>query len=50
MLVGPGANQFAEEIGIERVSRESLVSEEAIRELESYKAYGNTVDSLFKKR
>jgi hypothetical protein len=54
LLVGPGANQFAEELGIERVPRESLVSERAIRELECYKAngnaYGNTVGSLFKKR
>ncbi|WAR18678.1 ASGL1-like protein [Mya arenaria] len=35
MLVGPGANLFAEEMGIERVPTDSLVSEEAVRELEA---------------
>lgn len=50
LLVGLGANQFAEEMGIPKVPRESLVSEEAIREHDCYTAYGSTVDHLFKKR
>lgn len=50
MLMGKGANDFAEEVGIKPVSRESLVSEETIREHERYKAYGNTVDDLFRQR
>ncbi|XP_052766164.1 isoaspartyl peptidase/L-asparaginase-like [Mya arenaria] len=51
MLVGPGANLFAEEMGIERVPTDSLVSEEAVRELESFQDnYGGTVTNLFKPR
>lgn len=50
MLVGEGANLFAEEVGIKKVATESLVSEEALRELECYKAYGNTVCDLFRQR
>ncbi|KAL4237312.1 Isoaspartyl peptidase/L-asparaginase [Mactra antiquata] len=50
LLVGPGANQFAEEVGIKKVPMETLVSDEAIRELECYKQYGNTVEDLFRQR
>ena len=51
LLVGKGANQFAEEVGIKTVPRESLVSEEAIRELKCYHGeYGSTVDDLFRQR
>lgn len=50
LLVGKGANDFAEEVGIKKVPTESLVSEEALRELKCYKEYGNTVNDLFRQR
>ncbi|XP_052767390.1 isoaspartyl peptidase/L-asparaginase-like [Mya arenaria] len=51
LLVGPGADLFAEEVGIKRVPTESLVSAEAVRELEFYHAnYDCTVHDLFRQR
>lgn len=50
LLVGKGANQFAEEVGIKTVPTESLVSEEALREFKCYREYKNTVDDLFRQR
>ncbi|KAH3854100.1 hypothetical protein DPMN_096639 [Dreissena polymorpha] len=48
LLVSKGANQFADEVGIKRVTTESLVSEEARREFEDYHAnYGSAVQDLF---
>ena len=44
------ANQFAEEMGVEMVPVEKLVTEEAVRELEYYKKYKSTVNNLFKTR
>ncbi|WAR18699.1 ASGL1-like protein [Mya arenaria] len=49
LLVGPGANLFAEEVGIKRVPTETLVSAKAVRELQFYHAnYDCTVHDLFR--
>ncbi|KAL3874959.1 hypothetical protein ACJMK2_037906 [Sinanodonta woodiana] len=50
LLVGKGANQFAEEVGIQTLPMSELVTDEAIREFESFKQYGNAVHQLFGKR
>ncbi|XP_052766162.1 isoaspartyl peptidase/L-asparaginase-like [Mya arenaria] len=51
LLVGPGANLFAEEMGIKCVPLESLVTERAKRDLALYKGnYGDTVKNAFKSR
>ncbi|XP_041350653.1 isoaspartyl peptidase/L-asparaginase-like [Gigantopelta aegis] len=50
LIVGKGANQFAKEMRVETVPTEKLVTEEAVRELEYYRKYKSTVNSLFKTR
>jgi isoaspartyl peptidase/L-asparaginase-like protein (Ntn-hydrolase superfamily) len=47
LLVGKGANQFAEEMGIKEIPVSQLVTEEARREFNCYKQYGNAVEELF---
>ena len=50
MLVGKGANRFAEEMGIESVPTDELVTDEARREWEQYVKFNITVNTLFKQR
>lgn len=50
LLVGNGANKFAEQMGVESVETKQLVTEEAIREWEQYVKYKVTVNTLFKQR
>jgi len=50
LLVGKGANRFAEEMGIERVPTDELVTDEARREWEQYVKFNITVNTLFKQR
>lgn len=48
LLVGGGANSFAEEAGVERVAdQRELVSDVAVEEWERFKKYGKAVSSLF---
>ncbi|KAK3608610.1 hypothetical protein CHS0354_042608 [Potamilus streckersoni] len=47
LLVGKGANQFAEEMGVKTVPVSELVTAEAMREFACYKQYGNAVEELF---
>ncbi|CAC5357271.1 ASRGL1 [Mytilus coruscus] len=50
LLVGNGANKFAEQMGVESVETKQLVTEEAIREWEQYVKFKVTVNTLFKQR
>jgi isoaspartyl peptidase/L-asparaginase-like protein (Ntn-hydrolase superfamily) len=50
LLVGKGANRFAEEMGIESVPTDELVTDEARRECEQYVKFNITVNTLFKQR
>lgn len=50
LLVGNGANQFAEEIGMERVQTEELVTEEGRKEYEHFLKFKTTVNVLFRNR
>jgi isoaspartyl peptidase/L-asparaginase-like protein (Ntn-hydrolase superfamily) len=50
LLVGKGANRFAEEMGIESVPTDELVTDEARREWEQYVKFNITVNTLFKQR
>lgn len=50
LLVGKGANRFAEEMGIESVPTDELVTDEARREWEQYIKFNITVNTLFKQR
>ncbi|CAL8111344.1 unnamed protein product [Orchesella dallaii] len=50
MLVGKGANMFAEECGIPQVPMEQLVTPEAIESWEFFKKYRCTVQTLFSNR
>jgi len=47
LLVGAGANKFAEKMGIKRVRMEDLVTPAAVHELATYKQYNLTVSELF---
>ena len=44
LLVGKGASQFAEEIGMKTVPKESLITEKAIKRLGCFSAFGSTAD------
>ncbi|ODM88393.1 Isoaspartyl peptidase/L-asparaginase [Orchesella cincta] len=50
MLVGKGANLFAEECGIPQVPMEQLVTPEAIQSWEYFKKYRCTIQTLFSNR
>lgn len=50
LLVGNGANQFADEIGMERVPAEELVTEEGRKEYEHFLKFKTTVNVLFRNR
>ncbi|XP_071998317.1 isoaspartyl peptidase/L-asparaginase-like isoform X2 [Engystomops pustulosus] len=47
MLTGSGANKFAEEMKIEKVPTEELVTLNAVKEWEQYQKYKQSVTSLF---
>ncbi|KAK3608611.1 hypothetical protein CHS0354_042609 [Potamilus streckersoni] len=47
LLVGKGANQFAEEVEMKTVPMSELVTDEAMWEFENFKQYGNTVTQFF---
>ncbi|KAG8581941.1 hypothetical protein GDO81_007857 [Engystomops pustulosus] len=47
MLTGSGANTFAEEMKIEKVPTEELVTLNAVKEWEQYQKYKQSVTSLF---
>ena len=44
LLAGQGAIRFAEEVGIETVTKESLMTDKAIRRLGCFSAFGSTDD------
>ena len=50
MLVGQGANEFAEEMGVPRVSSDSLVTQEAREEFERFLRFKTAVQVSFKAR
>ena len=50
MLVGKGANQFATEMNIPTVSRDSLVTQDAIEEFEKYMVFKRSVNENFSLR
>ena len=50
LLVGKGANQFAEEMGVSTVATETLVTETARTEWQRYMKYGETIEDLFSNR
>ncbi|KAL8572559.1 hypothetical protein ACOMHN_040463 [Nucella lapillus] len=50
LLVGKGANQFAEQMGVPTVATETLVTESARAEWKSYTQYRETINDLFSNR
>lgn len=50
MLVGKGANKFAEEMRIPSVPTKQLVTDEAVKEWEQYHKFKLSVDTFFKQR
>ncbi|XP_033096641.1 isoaspartyl peptidase/L-asparaginase-like isoform X2 [Anneissia japonica] len=48
LLAGKGANRFAEEQGVQQVSKEQLICKTAIEKLEKYKKYSLAVSDLFR--
>ena len=50
LVVGAGANQFADELGFERVSTDDLVTEDAKEEWQTYMKFKTTVNVLFRNR
>ncbi|XP_078313886.1 isoaspartyl peptidase/L-asparaginase-like isoform X2 [Crassostrea virginica] len=50
LLVGRGANEFAEEVGIQRVPTDSLVTEDAREEWRQFMQFKTTVNVLFRNR
>ncbi|XP_046564047.1 LOW QUALITY PROTEIN: isoaspartyl peptidase/L-asparaginase-like [Haliotis rubra] len=50
LLVGPGANKFADECGIPTVQADSLITDTARAELEHFKKYKTTINVLFNNR
>lgn len=50
LLVGKGANHFAEEMGIPTVPMETLVTETAQKEWERFMKYHETIQDLFSNR
>ncbi|XP_062595489.1 isoaspartyl peptidase/L-asparaginase-like [Saccostrea cucullata] len=50
LLVGQGANEFAEEIGIHTVPTDSLVTEDAREEWRHFMKFKTTVNALFRNR
>lgn len=50
LLVGKGANEFAEEIGIHTVPTDSLVTEDAREEWRHFMQFKTTVNVLFRNR
>ncbi|KAK3092679.1 hypothetical protein FSP39_005815 [Pinctada imbricata] len=50
LLVGLGSNQFAEEIGMEKVSTDDLVTEDAKAEWKEFMKFKTTVNVLFRNR
>lgn len=47
LLVGQGANKFADECGIPQVDPDSLITESVLEEWKVYEKYKHAVDSLF---
>ena len=47
LLVGDGANIFAEELNIPLVETSSLVTDACLEEWKTFQQYKNAVDSLF---
>ena len=50
MLVGPGANAFAKEMGINQTPTEDLITDTARKELEEFKKFRNAVNVEFRQR
>jgi isoaspartyl peptidase/L-asparaginase-like protein (Ntn-hydrolase superfamily) len=50
LLVGEGANLFAEEIGIKCVDPSTLITETAAEEWTQYRKYKTAVNALFNKQ
>ncbi|XP_022091357.1 isoaspartyl peptidase/L-asparaginase-like isoform X2 [Acanthaster planci] len=50
LLVGDGANKFAKSVGMKEVPVATLVSDNAVKELEHFKKFNKTVDGLFSTR
>ena len=50
MIVGKGANKFADDMGIKKVSTDELVTTEAKEEWKTYMQFHRTVDVLFRDR
>ena len=50
MIVGKGANKFAEDMSVEQVSTEELVTNEAKEEWKTFMQYHKTVEVLFRDR
>ncbi len=50
LLVGEGANQFANECNVPSVDQSSLVTEAALEEWKTFEKYKTAVDSLFNKQ
>ena len=48
MIVGAGANQYAEEHGIPKVPTDKLVTEEAKKEFERYMQFKTAVNVSFR--
>ena len=49
-MVGKGANQFAEQMGVPVVAMETLVTETARKEWQHYMQYRQTIQDLFSNR
>ena len=49
LLVGQGAEQFAQELGISAVDESTLVTDDARQELEQFQQYSQAVSGLFNK-
>ncbi len=48
MLVGPGANAFAKEMGIEEKSTDDLITDTARQELHELLKFKNVINILFR--
>ena len=50
MIVGQGANKFAKDMGVEEVSKDELVTDDAKEEWKRFMQFHKTVDVLFRDR
>jgi isoaspartyl peptidase/L-asparaginase-like protein (Ntn-hydrolase superfamily) len=50
LLVGKGANKFADDMGVKQVSTNELVTDDARKEWKTFMQFNKTVDVLFRDR